>query len=230
MSTVAAARPTPYSFDLASTALLVIDMQRDFLEPGGFGESLGNDVSRLRRTIAPLAALLGDARAAGLTVVHTREGHLPDLSDCPPAKLHRGAPSRRIGDPGPNGRILVRGEHGHDIIDELTPLPGEPVVDKPGKGAFHATDLDALLHARGIRSLLVTGVTTEVCVHTTVREANDRGYECLVLADCVGSYFPEFHRVGLDMIAAQGGIFGWVADSTQVRAALATTSVSHPSS
>ncbi|MEU1755149.1 cysteine hydrolase [Micromonospora matsumotoense] len=230
MSTVAAARPTPYSFDLASTALLVIDMQRDFLEPGGFGESLGNDVSQLRRTIAPLAALLDDARAAGLTVVHTREGHLPDLSDCPPAKLHRGAPSRRIGDPGPNGRILVRGEHGHDIIDELTPLPGEPVVDKPGKGAFHATDLDALLHARGIRSLLVTGVTTEVCVHTTVREANDRGYECLVLADCVGSYFPEFHRVGLDMIAAQGGIFGWVADSIQVRAALATTSVSHPSS
>ncbi|GHJ07199.1 hypothetical protein TPA0907_15660 [Micromonospora humidisoli] len=230
MSTVAAARPTPYSFEPASTALLVIDMQRDFLEPGGFGESLGNDVGQLRRTIAPLAALLADVRAAGLTVVHTREGHLPDLSDCPPAKLHRGAPSRRIGDPGPNGRILVRGEYGHDIIDELTPLPGEPVVDKPGKGAFHATDLDALLHARGIRSLLVTGVTTEVCVHTTVREANDRGYECLVLADCVGSYFPEFHRVGLDMIAAQGGIFGWVADSPQVRAALATTSVSHPSS
>ncbi|MBY8871329.1 cysteine hydrolase [Micromonospora sp. PLK6-60] len=230
MLTIAAARPSPYTFDLPSTALLVIDMQRDFLEPGGFGESLGNDVDQLRRTVAPLAALLADARAVGLTVVHTREGHLPDLSDCPPAKLLRGAPSKRIGDPGPNGRILVRGEYGHDIIDELVPLPGEPVVDKPGKGAFHATDLDALLTARGIRSLLVTGVTTEVCVHTTVREANDRGYECLVLADCVGSYFPEFHRVALDMIAAQGGIFGWVADSAQVRAALPTTPVLQPSS
>ncbi|GAB4106209.1 cysteine hydrolase [Micromonospora taraxaci] len=230
MLTIAAARPTPYTFDLSTTALLVIDMQRDFLEPGGFGESLGNDVGQLRRTIAPLTALLADARAAGLTVVHTREGHLPDLSDCPPAKLSRGTPSKRIGDPGPNGRILIRGEYGHDIVDELTPLPGEPVVDKPGKGAFHATDLDALLAERGIRSLLVTGVTTEVCVHTTVREANDRGYECLVLADCVGSYFPEFQRVGLDMIAAQGGIFGWVADSAQVRAALPTTPVLQPSS
>jgi nicotinamidase-related amidase len=230
MLTIAAARPTPYTFDVSTTALLVIDMQRDFLEPGGFGESLGNDVGQLRRTIAPLAALLTDARAAGLTVVHTREGHLPDLSDCPPAKLSRGTPSKRIGDPGPNGRILIRGEYGHDIVDELTPLPGEPVVDKPGKGAFHATNLEALLAERGIRSLLVTGVTTEVCVHTTVREANDRGYECLVLADCVGSYFPEFQRVGLDMIAAQGGIFGWVADSTQVRAVLPTTSALQPSS
>ncbi|MEU7923700.1 isochorismatase family cysteine hydrolase [Micromonospora sp. NPDC049801] len=230
MPTIATARPGPYSFDISTTALLVIDMQRDFLEPGGFGESLGNDVSQLRRTIAPLAALLADARAVGLAVVHTREGHLPDLSDCPPAKLNRGAPSKRIGDPGPTGRILVRGEYGHDIIDELAPLPGEPVVDKPGKGAFHATDLDVLLAERGIRSLLVAGVTTEVCVHTSVREANDRGYECLVLADCVGSYFPEFHRVGLDMIAAQGGIFGWVADSTQVRAVLPTTSALQPSS
>ncbi|WP_433534186.1 cysteine hydrolase family protein [Micromonospora sp. CA-249363] len=230
MPTIAAARPGPYSFDISTTALLVIDMQRDFLEPGGFGESLGNDVSQLRRTIAPLAALLADARAVGLAVVHTREGHLPDLSDCPPAKLNRGAPSKRIGDPGPTGRILVRGEYGHDIIDELAPVAGEPVVDKPGKGAFHATDLDGLLAERGIRSLLVAGVTTEVCVHTTVREANDRGYECLVLADCVGSYFPEFHRVGLDMIAAQGGIFGWVADSTQVRAVLPTTSALQPSS
>ncbi|MET8281609.1 isochorismatase family cysteine hydrolase [Micromonospora sp. NPDC005174] len=230
MPTIADARPGPYSFDIPTTALLVIDMQRDFLEPGGFGASLGNDVSQLRRTIAPLAALLADARAVGLAVVHTREGHLPDLSDCPPAKLNRGTPSKRIGDPGPTGRILVRGEYGHDIIDELSPLPGEPVVDKPGKGAFHATDLDVLLAERGIRSLLVAGVTTEVCVHTTVREANDRGYECLVLADCVGSYFPEFHRVGLEMIAAQGGIFGWVADSTQVRAVLPTTSALQPSS
>ncbi|WP_030487058.1 cysteine hydrolase family protein [Micromonospora chokoriensis] len=229
MLTITAARPGPYAFDISTTALLVIDMQRDFLEPGGFGASLGNDVGQLRRTIAPLAALLADARAVGLSVVHTREGHLPDLSDCPPAKLSRGAPSMRIGDSGPNGRILVRGEYGHDIIDELTPLPGEPVIDKPGKGAFYATNLDTLLTERGIRSLLVTGVTTEVCVHTTVREANDRGYECLVLADCVGSYFPEFQRVGLDMIAAQGGIFGWVADSAQVRAALPTTGVLQPS-
>ncbi|MEU8327698.1 cysteine hydrolase [Micromonospora sp. NPDC048839] len=230
MLTIPAARPGPYTFDLSTTALLVIDMQRDFLEPGGFGASLGNDVGQLRRTIPPLAALLADARTVGLTIVHTREGHLPDLSDCPPAKLSRGAPSMRIGDLGPKGRILVRGEYGHDIIDELAPLPDEPVIDKPGKGAFYATELDGLLAERGVRSLLVTGVTTEVCVHTTVREANDRGYECLVLADCVGSYFPEFQRVGLDMIAAQGGIFGWVADSAQVRAALPTTTVLQPSS
>ncbi|MGW0502089.1 cysteine hydrolase family protein [Micromonospora sp. NPDC003241] len=230
MPTIAAARPFPYTFDLSTTALLVIDMQRDFLEPGGFGESLGNDVDQLRRTIAPLGALLAAARTAGLAVVHTREGHLPDLSDCPPAKLQRGAPRMRIGDPGPNGRILIRGEYGHDIVDELAPLPGEPVVDKPGKGAFHATGLAELLAERKIDSLLVTGVTTEVCVHTTVREANDRGYECLVLADCVGSYFPEFHRVGLDMIAAQGGIFGWVADSTDVLAVLPSAPSSPASS
>jgi len=216
MPTVEAALPAPFTFATESTALLVIDMQRDFLEPGGFGESLGNDVSQLRRTIAPLADFMVRWRAAGLPVIHTREGHLPDLSDCPPAKLARGAPSMRIGDPGPKGRILIRGEYGHDIIDELQPAPGEPVVDKPGKGAFYATELTELLEKGGIRSLLVAGVTTEVCVHTTVREANDRGYECLVLADCVGSYFPEFQRVGLQMIAAQGGIFGWVADSTSV--------------
>jgi len=214
------ARPAPFTFDPTGTALLVIDMQRDFLEPGGFGETLGNDVGQLRRTIAPLAALLAGWRAAGLPVIHTREGHLPDLSDCPPAKLARGAPSMRIGDEGPLGRILVRGEYGHDIVDELAPAPGEPVIDKPGKGAFYATDLGALLDELKVASLIVTGVTTEVCVHTTVREANDRGYECLVLADCVGSYFPEFQRVGLDMIAAQGGIFGWVADSTDVLRAL----------
>jgi len=210
------ALPGPFTFAPESTALLVIDMQRDFLEPGGFGESLGNDVSQLRRTIAPLAAFMTNWRAAGLPIIHTREGHLPDLSDCPPAKLERGAPSKRIGDPGAFGRILIRGEYGHDIIDELQPAPREAVVDKPGKGAFYATELQDLLDKGGIRSLLVAGVTTEVCVHTTVREANDRGYECLVLADCVGSYFPEFQRVGLEMIAAQGGIFGWVADSTSV--------------
>jgi nicotinamidase-related amidase len=210
------ARPAPFRFDPAGTALLVIDMQRDFLEPGGFGETLGNDVGQLRRTIAPLAALLTGWRAAGLPVIHTREGHLPDLSDCPPAKLARGAPHMRIGDEGPLGRILVRGEYGHDIVDELAPAPGEQVIDKPGKGAFYATELGALLDELKVASLLVTGVTTEVCVHTTVREANDRGYECLVLADCVGSYFPDFQRAGLDMIAAQGGIFGWVGDSSSL--------------
>jgi nicotinamidase-related amidase len=211
---VSAARPYPYVFSPTTTALVVIDMQRDFLEPGGFGETLGNDVSQLRRVVAPTAALLAECRAAGLFIIHTREGHEPDLSDCPPAKLARGAPSLRIGDPGPRGRVLIRGEVGHDIIDELAPFPGEPVVDKPGKGAFYATHLGDLLAMRGIRSLVVAGVTTEVCVHTTVREANDRGYECLVLEDCVGSYFPELHQVGLEMIAAQGGIFGWVAPST----------------
>ena len=210
------ALPTPFTFAPESTALLVIDMQRDFLEPGGFGESLGNDVSQLRRTIAPLAAFLTTWRAAGLPVIHTREGHLPDLSDCPPAKLKRGKPSQRIGDPGPHGRILVRGEYGHDIVDELAPIPGELVIDKPGKGAFYATELQDVLEDAGITELVVTGVTTEVCVHTTVREANDRGYNALVLSDCVGSYFPEFQRVGLDMIAAQGGIFGWVTDSSSL--------------
>ncbi|WP_433223811.1 cysteine hydrolase family protein [Dactylosporangium sp. CS-047395] len=202
-------------------------MQRDFLEPGGFGETLGNDVGQLRRTIEPTANLLRAARAAGLPIIHTREGHLPDLSDCPPAKLNRGDPSMRIGAPGPMGRILIRGERGHDIIDELAPAPGEPVIDKPGKGAFYATGLGDLLTEQGIRSLVVTGVTTEVCVHTTVREANDRGYECLVLADCVGSYFPEFQRAGLAMIAAQGGIFGWVADSPAFIAALRLEDVTH---
>jgi nicotinamidase-related amidase len=189
------ARPAPFTFDPSHTAVLVIDMQRDFLEPGGFGESLGNDVGQLARTVGPTRRLLAGARATGIPVIHTREGHLPDLSDCPPAKLRRGAPSMRIGDPGPRGRILVRGEEGHDIVDELAPLPGEPVIDKPGKGAFYATGLGDLLSTMDIQSLVVAGVTTEVCVHTTVREANDRGYECLVLADCVGSYFPEFQRV-----------------------------------
>jgi nicotinamidase-related amidase len=217
-----AAEPAPFPLPDGGVALLVIDMQRDFLLPGGFGESLGNDVTRLQRVVPPLARVLGAARAAGIPVVHTREGHLPDLSDCPPAKLRRGSPSQRIGDPGPYGRILVRGEYGHDIIDELAPIAGEPVIDKPGKGAFYATGLGELLDRAGITHLVVTGVTTEVCVHTTVREANDRGFDCLVLADCVGSYFPEFHRVGLQMVSAQGGIFGWVADSAAFLAALPT--------
>jgi nicotinamidase-related amidase len=214
------AAPSPFRFVPASTALVIIDMQRDFVEPGGFGESLGNDVSILGAVVPPLQAVLADARERGLTVIHTREGHLPDLSDCPPSKLMRGAPSMRIGDPGPKGRILVRGEYGHDIIDDLAPLPGELVVDKPGKGSFHATGLDDHLRDEGITSLIVTGVTTEVCVHTTVREANDRGYECLVLSDCVGSYFPEFQSSALAMISAQGGIFGWVAPSSAYLSAL----------
>ncbi|MFI6996838.1 cysteine hydrolase family protein [Nocardia sp. NPDC050175] len=214
------AQPTPFTLDRTTVALLVIDMQRDFLLSGGFGESLGNDVALLRTVIDPLARLMAAARAAGIPVIHTREGHLPDLSDCPPAKLERGNPTQRIGDPGRFGRILIRGEYGHDIIDELAPLAGEVVIDKPGKGAFYATDLAAVLQQNSIETLLVTGVTTEVCVHTTVREANDRGYRCLVVSDCVGSYFPEFQRVGLAMIAAQGGIFGWVTDSASVIGAL----------
>ena len=214
------ANPYEFSYDPTTTALIIIDMQRDFLEPGGFGELLGNDVSQLRAAIAPIQTVLAAARAAGMLVIHTREGHRPDLSDLPEAKKARGHLSCGIGDAGPLGRVLIRGEPGHDIIEELQPLPGEPVIDKPGKGSFHATDLHSILANRGIKSLIVTGVTTEVCVHTTVREANDRGYECLVLSDCVASYFPEFQAVGLKMIAAQGGIFGWVAPSANLLSAL----------
>jgi nicotinamidase-related amidase len=212
----------PYAFDFEPdrTALVLIDMQRDFLEPGGFGAALGNDVSLLRRAIAPSSRLLAAARDAGMFVVHTREGHRSDLADLPRAKRERGRFPVGIGDPGPMGRILVRGEAGHDIIPELYPAPGEPVIDKPGKGAFYATDLDTILSCRGIDRLIVGGVTTEVCVHTTVREANDRGYDCLVVEDCVGSYFPEFHDMALRMIKAQGGIFGWVASSADVIAVI----------
>lgn len=214
------ADPAPFLLDFGQAALILIDMQRDFLEPGGFGEALGNDVSLLRRAIAPNKALLSAWRQAGGLVIHTREGHRPDLADLPPAKLARGGGAVRIGDNGPMGRILVRGEKGHDLIDELAPVSGEPVIDKPGKGAFHATDLGAILANRGVTQLVVTGVTTEVCVNTTVREANDRGFDCLVVADCCASYFPEFHAVGLRMIAAQGGIFGWVGQSVDVIAAI----------
>ncbi|MCQ4160657.1 cysteine hydrolase [Roseomonas sp. GC11] len=216
------AEPEPLPLDPARAALLLIDMQRDFLEAGGFGEALGNDVTRLHAAIGPCQAVLAAARAAGVMVIHTREGHRPDLSDAPPAKLARGAPGRRIGDPGPMGRILIQGEPGHDIIPALAPIAGEPVVDKPGKGAFHATGLEAMLRNRGIETLLVGGVTTEVCVHTTIREGNDRGFRCVALADCCASYFPEFHALGLAMIKAQGGIFGWVSDSVALTAALAT--------
>jgi len=214
------AEPYEFEFDPATTALMIIDMQRDFVEPGGFGEALGNDVSLLRKAIAPTKRVLDAARKRGLFVIHTREGHRQDLSDLPESKRLRGRLKTGIGDKGPMGRILVRGEHGHDLIDELKPAAGEPVVDKPGKGAFHATDLDAMLHHRRVRQLIVCGVTTEVCVNTTVREANDRGYDCLVLEDCVGSYFPEFQVAALAMIKAQGGIFGWVSDSTRFLEAL----------
>ena len=212
----------PYEFEFApdACALLIIDMQRDFLEPGGFGEMLGNDVSQLRGTIEPNKKLLATWRARGWHVIHTREGHRPDLGCLPPAKKIRGRSPTTIGDKGPMGRILVRGESGHDIIPELYPQFGEAVIDKPGKGAFYATDLHAILMNRGIKQLIVTGVTTEVCVNTTVREANDRGYDCLVPSDCVGSYFPEFQEMGLKMIKAQGGIFGWVSHSEKIIAAL----------
>ncbi|MDP9036995.1 MAG: cysteine hydrolase [Myxococcota bacterium] len=215
------AEPDAISIDVDNTAVIVIDMQRDFLEPGGFGEALGNKVSLLGAAVAPCAALLESARRRRMLIVHTREGHRPDMSDAPRAKVERGAPSLRIGAPGPMGRILIRGEPGHDIIRELYPREGEPVVDKPGKGAFYATDLHLILQNRGIQTLVVCGVTTEVCVHTTVREANDRGYRCIVPGDCCGSYFPEFHEIGLRMIKAQGGIFGWVSDSARVIRALA---------
>jgi len=221
MKTLIAAEPQPLAVALERTALVIIDMQRDFLEPGGFGETLGNDVSLLKAAVAPLQAVLKAARAAGLLVIHTREGHRPDMSDAPPAKVERGSPALRIGVPGPMGRILIRGEPGHDIIPELYPIEGERVIDKPGKGAFYQTDLELTLKNCGIENLIVTGVTTEVCVNTSVREANDRGYDCLVLEDCVGSYFPEFQAMGLAMIKAQGGIFGWVGKSDSVIAALA---------
>jgi len=214
------AQPYDFAFAPAQCALVIIDMQRDFLEPGGFGAMLGNDVSQLRRAIEPNQRLLAAWRSAGLLTIHTREGHRPDLADLSTAKKIRGGGDTTIGDVGPMGRILIRGEAGHDIIPELYPAPGEPVIDKPGKGAFYATDLHTILQHRGITQLIVTGVTTEVCVNTTIREANDRGYDCLCVADCCASYFPEFHEFGLKMIKAQGGIFGWVADADAVIAAL----------
>jgi nicotinamidase-related amidase len=215
------AEPYEFVFQLEHVALVVIDMQRDFVDPGGFGEALGNDVSLLRKAIAPTGRVLKAARKAGILVIHTREGHRADLTDLAPAKKARGRLKTGIGDPGPMGRILVQGEYGHDIIDDLKPAPGEPVVDKPGKGAFYATGLDSILRNRDVRQLIICGVTTEVCVNTTVREANDRGFDCLVLADCVASYFPEFQRVALEMIKAQGGIFGWVGASADFLPALA---------
>ena len=224
------AEPHAVTIDTHRTAVVMIDMQRDFLEPGGFGETLGNDVSRLQVAVEPCRRLLCAARELGMLVIHTREGHRADLSDAPRAKLERGEPTARIGAPGPMGRILVRGEPGHDIIPALAPRAGEPVIDKPGKGAFYATDLHPILRNAGIENLIVCGVTTEVCVHTTVREANDRGYRCIVPSDCCASYFPEFHDVGLRMIAAQGGILGWVSDSRRILAAVARSKVGNNNS
>jgi nicotinamidase-related amidase len=216
------AEPAPLNVEFERSALVIIDMQRDFLEPGGFGAALGNDVSRLKVAVEPCRAVLAAFRKHGGLVIHTREGHRPDLTDAPPHKVLRGDPAMRIGAAGPMGRILVRGEPGHDIISELYPAPGEPVIDKPGKGAFYQTDLDLMLRNRGIDTLFVCGVTTEVCVNTTVREANDRGYRCIVLSDCCASYFPDFHEYGLKMIKAQGGIFGSVASSRALLAGLAS--------
>jgi biuret amidohydrolase len=221
------AEPAPVNVDLAHAALVIIDMQRDFLEPGGFGAALGNDVSRLQAAVAPCRDVLTAFRGHDVLVIHTREGHRPDLSDAPPHKVQRGDPQLRIGAPGPMGRILVRGEPGHDIIPELYPAAGEPVIDKPGKGAFYQTDFDLMLRNRGIDTLFVCGVTTEVCVNTTVREANDRGYRCIVLSDCCASYFPEFHDMGLKMIKAQGGIFGSVTSSQALLKGISRASADH---
>jgi len=218
-SRILRAQPFEFVFEPARTALVMIDLQRDFVEPGGFGESLGNDVSRLGRVVAPALELLEWARACGLRVVHTRECHRADLSDCPPAKRLRGSPVLRIGDPGPMGRILVDGEPGADFVAGLAPRAGELEIVKPGKGAFWATPLHDRLRAFGVTHLLFAGVTTEVCVQTSMREANDRGYECLLVEEAAGSYFPEFHEATLAMIRAQGGIVGWTAALRDVLAA-----------
>ena len=216
MPTLTRARPSPFTFDVAHTALIVIDMQRDFVEPGGFGEALGNDVSLLTSIVPTVAQLIEHARDRGWLVVHTRESHAPDLSDCPDAKRLRGAPRARIGDMGPMGRILVRGEPGNAIVDAVAPIAGEIVIDKPGKGAFYATRLDEELARRGITHLVFAGVTTEVCVQTSIREANDRGYECVLIEDATASYIPAFKTATIEMIRSQGGIVGWTATLADV--------------
>lgn len=215
------ARPYAYPFDPEHTAVVLIDMQRDFLEPGGFGAMLGNDVTTLQKIVPACQQLLALAREHGLHIIHTQEAHDPRLSDCPPSKKARGRLACGIGDPGPLGRVLVAGEPGAGFVPELLPLPGDTVLRKPGKGAFHATGLDSRLKARGITHLLIAGVTTEVCVQTTMREANDRGYECLLVTDCSASYFAHFHEAVVEMVVAQGGIVGWAAPLAAVRGALA---------
>lgn len=215
-----AAEPFPLDLDPATTALIVIDMQRDFIEPGGFGASLGNDVTRLQAIVPTTARLIDGCRAAGVPVIHTRECHKPDLSDCPPAKRLRGAPLLRIGDEGPMGRVLIAGEPGAEIVAELAAIPGEKVIDKPGKGAFYATDLGPYLACLGTKTLIFAGVTTEVCVQTTMREANDRGFDCLLAEDATESYFAEFKEAALQMIRAQGAIVGWTAPVATILSAL----------
>lgn len=220
MKTIAA-QPYDYEFpESGKLALIVIDMQRDFLEEGGFGAALGNQVSLLQAIVPTLKSLLEAFRAQGLPIFHTIECHQPDLSDCPPSKVKRGKGALTIGDEGPMGRILIKGEPGNGIIPELAPLPDETVIYKPGKGAFYATGLETLLQNQGITHLVITGVTTEVCVQTTMREANDRGYECLLVEDCTESYFPEFKQSTLEMVRAQGGIVGWTAPAAAVIAGL----------
>jgi len=214
------ARPYPYPLDPAHTALVVIDMQRDFIEKGGFGDSLGNDVARLEAIIPTTAQLIALFRQKGWTIVHTREAHLPDLSDCPPSKIRRGNPNLHIGEVGAMGRLLVRGEPGNQIVADLAPLDGEIVIDKPGKGMFWATGLHEMLQDLGITHLVFAGVTTEVCVQTSMREANDRGYESLLIEDATESYFPQFKAATIEMIAAQGGIVGWVTPLAQLQAAV----------
>jgi len=215
------AHPFSFRLDPEHVALVVIDMQRDFLEPGGFGETLGNDLAPVRAIVPTVAALLALFRHKGWPIFHTRENHAPDLSDCPPAKRLRGQPSLRIGDPGPMGRILVRGEPGADIVPELAALPGETVIDKPGKGMFYATDIGERLKALGVGQLVFAGVTTEVCVQTSMREANDRGYECLLIEDATASYFPRFKQAAIEMICAQGAIVGWTTPLQALQKALA---------
>ncbi|MFK7853590.1 MAG: cysteine hydrolase family protein [Granulosicoccus sp.] len=210
------ANPFSFECDVKACALVIIDMQRDFIEPGGFGESLGNDVSPLQQIVPQVERLLEAFRIKELCVVHTRECHKPDLSDCPDSKLNRGSPTMRIGDPGPMGRILIDGEPGADIIESLTPYANEFVIAKPGKGAFYNTELDSILKSNAITHLVVAGVTTEVCVQSTLREANDRGYTCLLATDATASYFPEFKQSTIDMVRAQGAIVGWTATVSQI--------------
>ncbi|MEK7147883.1 MAG: cysteine hydrolase [Patescibacteria group bacterium] len=214
------AEPSPIEINIEQTALIVIDMQKDFLRHGGYGESLGNNPDMLARTIVPIQSILKLARDKGIFVIHTREGHLPDLSDCSPTKLNRWPKGKRIGDLGPMGRILIRGQEGHQIIDEVAPLSSELVLDKPGKNAFYRTDLEKILREKGIINLLITGVTTDVCCSTTVSGANDHGFNAIVLGDCMASYDPSRHKAALEIIKAQGGIFGWVTDSQKVLHAL----------
>jgi nicotinamidase-related amidase len=210
------AKPFIYDFDLSKTALIIIDMQRDFCAEGGFGESLGNDVTPTKSIIPTVKMILDMAREKKLFIIHTREGHRPDLSDCPPAKKRR---SSAIGEDGPMGKILIRGEYGHDIVDELKPIGDEVVIDKPGKGAFYQTDLDIILQSKGIESLIFCGVTTHVCVHTTIREANDRGYECLMIEDGTATFDPRDQEAAIRMIHQQGGIFGWTTTSEHLLSA-----------